>query len=114
MSNNFNEIPSRGIGIKLISKIADKLSYTRTCDQRNCLLIVKSFHPGIIPAQQTNQSGYLNRAVGLLNSFNLGLKKRQNRDFYPIYPHRIKTIHLQLNTDLKSVTQVLWWVEQFF
>lgn len=112
MRNSINEIPSRGIGIKLISKIADKLSYTRTCDHRNCLLIVKFFHPGIRLAQQTNQSGYLNRVVNFLNSFNFGLKKGENRHFYQTYNQPIKTIHIQLNTDLKSVTQVLCWVEQ--
>ncbi|MEG4329900.1 ATP-binding protein [Microcoleus sp. herbarium5] len=112
MRNSINEIPSRGIGIKLISKIADKLSYTRTSDEQNCLIIVKNFHPGIIPAQQTNQYGYLKRVVSFLQGFNLGIKKPQNPHFYPIYDQRIKTINLQLNTDLKSVTQVLWWVEQ--
>lgn len=114
MSNNLNEIPSRGIGIKLISKIADKLNYTRTGDHRNCLLIVKYFHPGIIPPQQTNKSGNWQRAVGFFNRLNFGFQTGQNRNFYRSYNQRIKTIHLQLNTDLKSVTQVLWWVEQFF
>ncbi len=32
-----------GRGIYLLQKIADKLSYTRTSDNRNCLLIVKAF-----------------------------------------------------------------------
>lgn len=32
-----------GRGIAILQKIADKLSYTRTDDNRNCLLIVKTF-----------------------------------------------------------------------
>ncbi|NEP43652.1 MAG: ATP-binding protein [Okeania sp. SIO2H7] len=34
-----------GRGIKLMHAIADKLSYTRTADDRNCLLIVKNYDP---------------------------------------------------------------------
>jgi serine/threonine-protein kinase RsbW len=111
MRNNINEIPSRGIGIKLISKIADKLSYTRTSDNRNCLLIVKNFQPDTMSPQQRNQ-GYLKRAVIFLNSLNFGFKQGQNRHFNRTDNQPTKTIHLQLNTDIKSVAQVLWWVEQ--
>jgi serine/threonine-protein kinase RsbW len=32
-----------GRGIAILHKIADKLSYTRTDDNRNCLLIVKTY-----------------------------------------------------------------------
>ena len=32
-----------GRGIAILQKIAQKLSYTRTDDNRNCLLIVKTF-----------------------------------------------------------------------
>ncbi len=34
-----------GRGIKLMSAIADDISYTRTSDNRNCLLIVKKYWP---------------------------------------------------------------------
>ncbi len=34
-----------GRGIKLMSAIADDISYTRTSDNRNCLLIVKKYSP---------------------------------------------------------------------
>lgn len=34
-----------GRGLKILSKIADYLSYDRTEDQRNCLLVVKEFKP---------------------------------------------------------------------
>lgn len=32
-----------GRGIAILQKIADKLSYTRTSDNRNCLLIIKAY-----------------------------------------------------------------------
>jgi serine/threonine-protein kinase RsbW len=34
-----------GRGLKIIEKSADVLSYTRTTDHRNCLLIVKNYAP---------------------------------------------------------------------
>lgn len=34
-----------GRGLKLMKQMADVLTYTRTPDQRNCLLIVKRFSP---------------------------------------------------------------------
>lgn len=34
-----------GRGVKLMHAIADDLSYTRTSDDRNCLLIVKNYDP---------------------------------------------------------------------
>ena len=40
MRDNIDEIPSGGVGIKIIGKIADELSYTRTSDSRNSLFIV--------------------------------------------------------------------------
>jgi len=84
------------IGIKLIGKIADELSYTRTSDGRNCLLIVK-YYQQADPVQpyESNQPGFFNK---ILNSFKL------------FKPH--KKISIQRPTDIKSVTQVLSWLEQ--
>jgi serine/threonine-protein kinase RsbW len=41
-----------GRGIVILQKIADKLSYTRTDDNRNCLLIVKSYE---LPLRQQTE-----------------------------------------------------------
>ncbi|MBD1920580.1 ATP-binding protein [Microcoleus sp. FACHB-831] len=38
-----DETAGSGRGIAILHKIADQLSYTRTNDQRNCLLIVKHY-----------------------------------------------------------------------
>lgn len=43
--NSINELPEGQMGLKMISLIADRLSYTRTPDDRNCLLIVKCYQP---------------------------------------------------------------------
>jgi serine/threonine-protein kinase RsbW len=78
-----------GIGIKLIDKIADELSYTRSADdRRNCLLMVKKFQPG-----------FFKQAIATLNSLILAEQS-------------LKKITLRVNTDIKAVAQVLLWVEQ--
>ncbi len=43
MTDNIDEFPSGGVGIKIIGKIAYELSYTRTSDNRNGLFIVKYY-----------------------------------------------------------------------
>lgn len=50
LAQKLNSLPSHidceaegGRGLKLMQRIADSLSYTRTTDQRNCLLIVKRY-----------------------------------------------------------------------
>lgn len=43
LEQNVDENAGGGRGIAILQKIADKLSYTRTDDNRNCLLIVKSY-----------------------------------------------------------------------
>jgi serine/threonine-protein kinase RsbW len=91
-----------GIGIKLIGKIANELSYTRSSDnRRNCLLMVKYF------AKTNVKSGWFKRAIDkVLNSFNW-LKKPRSSANQPL-----TKITMRVNTDIKAVTQVLLWVEQ--
>ncbi|MBW4650682.1 MAG: ATP-binding protein [Kastovskya adunca ATA6-11-RM4] len=43
MQQKADEQAIGGRGIAILQKIADQLSYTRTEDNRNCLLVVKSF-----------------------------------------------------------------------
>ncbi|MEA5508148.1 anti-sigma regulatory factor [Crocosphaera sp. UHCC 0190] len=40
-----NRLVGHGQGLPILQKIAAQLSYARTDDQRNCLLIVKNFSP---------------------------------------------------------------------
>ncbi len=113
MRDNIDEIPSGGIGIKIIGKIADELSYTRTSDGRNCLFIVKYYQqPGLVPSQYSSQDGFFKRALDVLNSFNFRFQKQRNRQTEPSYNQQIQKFILQVNTDIKAVAQVLSWVEQ--
>ena len=113
MRDNMDEIPSGGVGIKIIGKIADELSYTRTSDGRNCLLIVKYYQqPGLVQSQPTPKAGIFKRSLDVLNSFNFGFQKQRTRQYEPSSNHPIQKFSLQLNTDIKAVAQVLGWVEQ--
>ncbi|MEG4342688.1 ATP-binding protein [Microcoleus sp. A003_D6] len=111
MKDNMDEIPSGGIGIKIIGKIADELSYTCTSGGRNCLLMVKYYQqPGLVQPQHSNQAGFVKRAIDVLN-FNW-LEKQRNRQPDPSSNQHLQKFSLQLNTDIKAVAQVLSWVEQ--
>ena len=110
---DFSEIDEIGkIGIKLIGKIADQLSYTRTSEGRNCLLIVKYFQPALVPPQPSTQASIFKRAIDVLHSFNW-LQEQRNPQSEPSYNQPLQKIKLQVSSELKAVTQVLWWVEQF-
>ena len=104
MRDNIDEIPSGGVGIKIIGKIADELSYTPTSDGRNCLFIVKYY-------QQPSQARIFKRAMDVLNSFN-GFQKQRNPQSDPSSNQHTQKFSLQLNTDIKLVAQVLSWLEQ--
>jgi len=109
---DFSESDEIGkIGIKLIGKIADELSYTRTSAGRNCLLIVKYFQPGLVPPQPNPEASIFKRAIDVLHSFNW-LQDQRNSPSEPSYNHPLHKIKLQVNSELEAVTQVLWWVEQ--
>lgn len=43
LEKTVEDLTGGGRGIAILQKIADKLSYTRTSDNRNCLLMVKTF-----------------------------------------------------------------------
>jgi len=113
MKNNMDEIPSGGIGIKLIAKIADELSYTGTSDGRNCLSIVKYYQnvSGQVPPQDSTQAGYFKRGLDVINSLNR-LKEQRTRQSERTSNQPLEKISLQVNTDISAVAQVLGWVEQ--
>jgi serine/threonine-protein kinase RsbW len=104
--NNMNEIPSGGIGIKLMGKIADELSYTRTSDGRNCLLIVKYFQP--VPPKPKTPARFFN----LLNSFNWLQEQLTPQSDRSSLNEPIHKNHLRVSSDIKAVTEVLLWAEQ--
>jgi serine/threonine-protein kinase RsbW len=105
MRDNTKETPSGGVGIKIIGKIADELSYTPTSDGRNCLFIVKYYQ------QSPSETSIFHWAMDVLNSFNW-FQKQQNPQSDPSSNQQIQKFSLQLNTDIKAVAQVLSWLEQ--
>ena len=110
---DFSEIDEIGkIGIKLIGKIADELSYTRTSEGRNCLLIVKYFQPALVPHQPSTQASIFKRAIDVLHSFNW-LQEQRNPQSEPSYNQPLHKIKIRVSSELQAVTQVLWWVDQF-
>jgi serine/threonine-protein kinase RsbW len=112
MRDNIDEIPSGGVGIKIIGKIADELSYTPTSDGRNCLFLVKYYQqPDLVQPQPSRQAGFFKRVIDVLNSFN-GFQKQRNPQSDPSSNQQIQKFSLQLNTDIKAVAQVLGWLEQ--
>ncbi|MEG4007708.1 ATP-binding protein [Microcoleus sp. Pol11C1] len=109
MKDRFFDEPSLGIGIKLISQIADELSYTHTSERRNCLSIVKYFQP-VLP-QDNIQAGGLKPSSDVLSIFNW-LKKQITSQSARNSHQLLQKITLELNSDIATVSQVLWWVEQ--
>lgn len=110
MKDRFVDEPSLGIGIKLIGQIADELSYTYNSDRRNCLSIVKYFQP-VLP-QHSTQAGRLKRSSDVLNIFNW-LKEQTTSQSDRNSNQLLQKITIELNSEIATVSQVLWWVEQF-
>lgn len=104
---NIDAIPSGGIGIKLIGKIADELTYTRTPDARNCLFVVKYF-----PPPNATQAGFFRLAINRISNIFQWMQKWRTRPFDRTLSPPLKTINLQLSSDIKAVTEVLLWFEQ--
>ena len=99
MRDNIDEFPSGGVGIKIIGKIADELSYTRRSDNRKCLFIVKYYQKaGLVQPQNRTQARFFKRALDVLNSVSLGFQKP--RQFYRSSNQHLQKISLQLNSDI--------------
>ena len=96
MRDNMDEIPSGGVGIKIIGKIADELSYTPTSDGRNCLFIVKYYQqPDIVQPKPSRQAVFFKRASEVLNSFN-GFQKQRNAQSDPSSNQPIQKFSLDI------------------
>lgn len=107
MRDNLDEIPSGGMGIKVIGKIADELSYTRNSDNRNHLLIVKYYQP----SEQSDRTDRFKGSIDVWEIFKWRSKQRDSKsDSVSCQP--LQQISLKLNTDLKAVTQILSRMEQ--
>jgi len=108
MSININEIPEGGRGLKLMWQLADELSYTRTGASQNCLVIRKNYEQ--IPSAPPNQQkGEL--LEGLIQFFYRWKWLQESGGVLGVEPP-IKTIYLQVKTDLSALTEVLQWYDR--
>lgn len=101
--SEIDNIPEGGRGIKIMSQIADELSYTRTPDNKNCLFIVKTYEQQSIDQSSNAQKG------SVLKRLN-GFFKSKSQPQQPCNTPCSK-IRLKVNTDLQCVDQVLDWYE---
>ncbi len=110
MSENIEDLPEGGMGLKIMSQLADELNYTRTPDHRNCLFIRKTYHPqGFDPSQDIQKSGVLEQLINFFLTRLNWLKYKLYRQQWGDSP--LKKIHLQVNTELTAVNQVIDWYE---
>jgi serine/threonine-protein kinase RsbW len=110
MSNNIDDLPESGRGIKIMSHLADQLSYTRTPEHKNCLFIVKNYEQqGLNQSQALQKGGLLEQLIEFFNLLNW-FKYEEPRK--PLCNFPLQKIHLQVNTDLKELEQILEWFNQ--
>jgi serine/threonine-protein kinase RsbW len=107
MRDRTDDIPSGAIGIKLIGKIADELTYTHTAG-RNCLFIVKYFS-----SQHNSQAGCFKRAIDILNSFNW-LQDQKTSQSEQNSNQPLRKIRFIVNSETKGISQVLQWLDYVF
>ncbi len=107
MSIAIDELPEGGMGIKIMSRLADELSYTRTPTHRNCLLLVKNYEQQAIePSLAFQKDSILDKLIDSFNCFKYRPNQQQNCE------HPLQKIYLQVNTDLNELDQVLQWFNQ--
>ena len=73
---------------------------------RNCLFIIKYYQ-----SQHNTQDNCWKRAINILNSFNW-LQEQREQQSEPSPKQPLQKIRLELNTDIKAVTEVLLCFEQ--
>ncbi|WP_413167528.1 ATP-binding protein [Capilliphycus salinus ALCB114379] len=110
--NNIDELPEQGWGLKILFPIADELSYTRTPDDRqNCLKLVKNYDSSSETSSDKNNGvpigERLTEPIKQLKNSLLSASEKSERS-----PKALKTIKLQVNSDLAVLEEVLAWYQQ--
>jgi serine/threonine-protein kinase RsbW len=110
MSNNIDDLPEGGMGLKIMSELADELSSTRTPDNKNRLLIVKNYEQqDLDQSQALPKKSLLERSIEF---FNYRSRLSYNPHQQQLGETPLQKIHLRVNTDLRAVNQVLDWYDQ--
>ncbi|MBE9185815.1 ATP-binding protein [Microcoleus sp. LEGE 07076] len=110
MLNNIDELAEGGRGIKLMWQIADKVSYTRTLDGRNCLSMSKSYE--VEGRNRSQNKKKCNALDGLMNLLNRWDWQKETEQEAQLHETCVKQISLQVNTEVNALTIVLDWFEQ--
>ncbi len=109
MFTSTNELTESGRGIKLMWQIADELSYTRTLDGKNCLLVSKSYEvEGQSQRKKHQNTCALDGLMNVLNRWDWLDIEQQEEVLDDI---AVKTLNLQVNSDLNALNNVLEWFE---
>ena len=110
MFTSIDELTEGGRGIKLMWQIADELSYTRTLDGLNCLLVTKSYEAeGQSRHKKHQKTSVLDGLINVLNRWDWLNQEQQEEVLNDI---AVKTLSLQVNSDLNALTKVFEWFEQ--
>lgn len=110
MSKSIDELAEDGRGVKLMWQIADELSYTRTLDGRNCLLLTKNYQAEICDRPKNiKKASALDELLNLLNQWDWLAQEQQAEE---LKESRVQKISLQVNNHLNALTEVLEWFEQ--
>jgi serine/threonine-protein kinase RsbW len=110
MSNSIDELAAGGRGITLMWQIADELSYTRTLDGRNCLLLTKEYEAeGLDRPRKIQKASALDGLMNRLKRWDWMDEEEQEEELNEIPSQKIS---LQVNTDVNALTKVLEWFER--
>jgi serine/threonine-protein kinase RsbW len=110
MSNSINELATSGRGITLMWQIADELSYTRTLDGRNCLLVSKNYAAeGLDRPRRIKKASVLDGLMNRLKRWDWQDEEEQEQELNESPSQKIS---LLVNTDVSALTTVLEWFEQ--
>jgi serine/threonine-protein kinase RsbW len=110
MPNTLEQLPEGGMGIKIISQIADEIRYIRTRDHKNCLFISKAYDQEAVKRlPKCHQKNLFARLICFCQRLILMLVNsyRRNRA-----KSRYRNLRLTVNSDLNSVEQILEWYGQ--
>ena len=112
MSQKLENLPEGGRGLKIMSDLADDLSYARTPDEQNCLSIGKNFDNDFDSqvretSQKYKKSNLVDGFFGWFNRLKNGLGSRSDRSS----PHGapIQQTEKTVKTKLSELEEVLLW-----
>lgn len=111
MSQKLEDLPESGSGLKIMSGLADDLSYSRTPDEQNCLAMGKNFDKNFDgqrePAQKLKKTSLVDGLFDWFNRFTNGLGSRSDRSSLHNAP--IHKTEKTVETKLEELEWVLEW-----